>query len=86
MLIWSAEWSGINALLYYGPTLMAELGLQGDSVTRMVAGGIGLVQFVAVLPVIIFIDRLGQSPSLSVTHYLYLMVLFFCRPETPASM
>lgn len=39
---------------------MGELGLQDDSVTLMVSGGIGVVQFVAVLPVIIFIDRLGK--------------------------
>ena len=54
-----AEWSGINALLYYGPTLMRELGLQGESVTLTVSGGIGIVQFLAVLPAIVFIDRLG---------------------------
>ena len=42
---------------------MGELGLQGDSVTLMVSGGIGVVQFVAVLPVIIFIDRLGKRPT-----------------------
>ena len=47
-----AEWSGINALLYYGPTLMHSLGLQGDAVTLMTAGGIGIVQFLAVLPAI----------------------------------
>lgn len=39
---------------------MGELGLQGDKVTLMVSGGIGIVQFVAVLPVIICIDRLGK--------------------------
>lgn len=54
-----AEWSGINALLYYGPTLMRELGLQGENVTLMVSGGVGIVQFLAVLPAIVFIDRLG---------------------------
>lgn len=54
------EWSGINALLYYGPTLMAELGLQGDTITLMVSGGIGIVQFISVFPVILYIDRLGK--------------------------
>ncbi|CAL1711576.1 unnamed protein product [Somion occarium] len=58
------QWSGINALLYYGPTLMRELGLQGDTVTLMVAGGIGIVQFFAVFPVILYIDRFGRRPLL----------------------
>lgn len=38
---------------------MRELGLQGESVTLTVSGGIGIVQFLAVLPAIVFIDRLG---------------------------
>ena len=59
-----AEWIGINALLYYGPTLVRALGLQGDEVTLVVSGGIGIVQFLAVLPAIVFIDRLGRKPLL----------------------
>ncbi|KZT69637.1 general substrate transporter [Daedalea quercina L-15889] len=64
MVMFFQQWSGINALLYYGPTLMRELGLQGEGVTLMVSGGIGIVQFFAVLPAIVFIDRLGRKPLL----------------------
>ena len=42
---------------------MRELGLQGESVTLTVSGGIGIVQFLAVLPAIVFIDRLGMYAS-----------------------
>ena len=61
-----SEWSGINALLYYGPILVRSVGLgsgtgkDGDAVTLMVSGGIGIVQFLAVVPVIIVIDRIGE--------------------------
>jgi len=34
------EWSGINALLYYGPTLVRSIGMRGDTVPLLVAGGI----------------------------------------------
>jgi hypothetical protein len=61
------EWSGINALLYYGPTLVQSIGLQGDTVTLLVSGGIGIVQFFAVLPTIAYIDRWGKL----VLRYLY---------------
>ena len=54
------EWSGINALLYYGPTLVQSIGLRGDTVTLLVAGGISVVQFLAVLPAVVLIDRLGK--------------------------
>ena len=43
---------------------MRSLGLQGDAATLMSAGGVGIVQFLAVLPAIAFIDRLGRRPLL----------------------
>ena len=59
LLIHLTEWSGINALLYYGPTLVTSIGLRGDLVTLLVSGGIGIVQFLAVIPAILYLDRLG---------------------------
>jgi Sugar (and other) transporter len=53
------EWSGINALIYYGPLLMRSLGFNGNTVNLLVAGGVNIVQFLAVLPAILYIDRLG---------------------------
>ncbi|TFK33820.1 general substrate transporter [Crucibulum laeve] len=58
------QWSGINALLYYGPTLVRSIGFHGDTVSLVVAGGVGIVQFLAVLPAILFIDRVGRRPLL----------------------
>ncbi|KAJ7175065.1 MFS monosaccharide transporter [Mycena crocata] len=58
------QWSGINALLYYGPTLVRSIGLQGDTVGLIVSGGIGIVQFLAVGPAVVWIDRLGRKPLL----------------------
>ena len=60
----STEWSGINALLYYGPTLIQDIGLKGDTVSLVVSGGIGIVQFIAVLPAISYIDRVGRKALL----------------------
>ena len=37
------------------------MGLKGDTVTLLVAGGVPIVQTLAVLPVIVFIDRLGKG-------------------------
>ena len=58
-LIVCLEWSGINALLYYGPYLMRTIGMTGDTIELIGSGGIGIVQFLAVLPAILYIDRLG---------------------------
>ncbi|KAH6910174.1 monosaccharide transporter [Coprinopsis sp. MPI-PUGE-AT-0042] len=64
LIMFFQQWSGINALLYYGPTLVESIGFKGDSVTLAVSGGIGIVQFLAVLPAIIIIDRVGRRPLL----------------------
>ena len=55
-------------MLYYGPIPIRSVGLgsgngsQGDdTVTLMVSGGIGIVQFLSVVPVIIVIDRIGEE-------------------------
>lgn len=55
-----SEWSGINALLYYGPTLVRNIGLTGEKVTLLVAGGIGIVQALSVIPVILYLDQWGR--------------------------
>ncbi|EJF56849.1 MFS general substrate transporter [Dichomitus squalens LYAD-421 SS1] len=85
------QWSGINALLYYGPTLMHSLGLQGDAVTLMSAGGIGVVQFIAVFPAIVFIDRLGRRPllrwgsaAMSLSHLLIALLVYRYSAVWPA--
>ena len=64
IFIFYTEWSGINALLYYGPTLVKEIGLKGDTVSLVVSGGIGIVQFIAVLPAIAYIDKVGRKALL----------------------
>jgi hypothetical protein len=71
------EWSGINALLYYGPTLLRSIGLNGDKVTLLVSGGIGIVQAIAVIPAILYLDKWGAS-------FLLADGLRFigCRPQT----
>ncbi|KAN0132836.1 general substrate transporter [Lactarius tabidus] len=77
------QWSGINALLYYGPLLMRSLGFNGNTVNLMVAGGVNIVQFLAVLPAILYIDRWGRKPllrigssTMAVSHLLIALLIF----------
>ena len=39
---------------------MRRLGLEGESAELWGSGVIGIVQFLAVLPTILYIDRLGE--------------------------
>ena len=40
--------------------LMQSLGLNESTVNLLVAGGVNIVQFIAVLPAILYIDRWGM--------------------------
>ncbi|KAL1719859.1 general substrate transporter [Schizophyllum commune] len=75
MTMFFQQWVGINALLYYGPTLVASIGLQGEEMTLLVSGGIGVAQFVAVLPAIAYIDRWGGAVVMGCSHLLIAMLV-----------
>ncbi|KAI0045874.1 hypothetical protein FA95DRAFT_1560753 [Auriscalpium vulgare] len=64
LMMFFQQWSGINALIYYGPLLMRSLGLNGTTVNLLVAGGVNIVQFFAVFPAILYIDKWGRKPLL----------------------
>ena len=51
-------------MLYYGPTLVLSLGLSGNTVSLLASGGIGVVQFLAVIPALIYLDKWGRKPLL----------------------
>ncbi|KAH9064027.1 general substrate transporter [Lactarius vividus] len=83
MVMFFQQWSGINALLYYGPLLMRSLGFDGSTVNLIMAGGVNIVQFLAVLPAILYIDTWGRrhllrigSVAMAVSHLLIALLVF----------
>ncbi|CAG8476500.1 15646_t:CDS:10 [Rhizophagus irregularis] len=53
--------TGINAIMYYAPQIFSNAGL-ADNSSRLLATGVnGLVNMLATIPAIIWIDRLGRS-------------------------
>ncbi|KDQ11998.1 hypothetical protein BOTBODRAFT_113556, partial [Botryobasidium botryosum FD-172 SS1] len=66
LVMFFQQWSGINALLYYGPSIMASMGLEGDTILLIGSGFINIVQFLFVVPAIMLIDRWGTRPLLMV--------------------
>lgn len=41
------QWTGINAILYYAPTIFKGLGLSGNSISLLATGVVGIVMFIA---------------------------------------
>ncbi|KAI0881391.1 general substrate transporter [Annulohypoxylon maeteangense] len=60
------QWSGINAVLYYSPTIFKQLGLSDNTTSLLATGIVGIVMFVFTVPAVLYIDRVGRKPVLAV--------------------
>ncbi|KAF2201496.1 MFS sugar transporter-like protein [Delitschia confertaspora ATCC 74209] len=60
------QWTGINAILYYAPQIFGGLGLSSNSVSLLATGVVGIVMFIATIPAVMWVDKLGRKPILVV--------------------
>jgi len=60
------QWSGINAILYYAPSIFAQLGLSQNTTSLLATGVVGIAMFIATIPAVLWIDRVGRKPVLTV--------------------
>jgi sugar porter (SP) family MFS transporter len=60
------QWTGINAVLYYAPTIFKDLGLDGNETSLLATGVVGIVMFIATIPSVLWIDRIGRKPMLAI--------------------
>ncbi|KAL4738628.1 general substrate transporter [Aspergillus similis] len=58
------QFTGINAIIYYAPTMFTSIGLSGNSVDLLATGVVGIVNCLATIPAILFIDRFGRKKVL----------------------
>jgi len=60
------QWTGINAVLYYAPFIFQDLGLDLNTTSLLATGVVGIVMFVATIPSVLWIDRAGRKPVLTI--------------------
>jgi MFS family permease len=60
------QWTGINAILYYAPTIFSDLGLTGNTISLLATGVVGIVMFIATFPTLLYIDKVGRRSVLTV--------------------
>ncbi|KAF6839163.1 quinate permease [Colletotrichum musicola] len=60
------QWSGINAVLYYAPQIFGQLGLSSTTTSLLATGVVGVVMFIATIPAVLWIDRVGRKPVLTI--------------------
>jgi len=58
------QWTGINAILYYAPQIFKALGLSSNTVSLLATGVVGIVMFIATIPAVMYVDKLGRKPVL----------------------
>ncbi|TCD65240.1 hypothetical protein EIP91_002948 [Steccherinum ochraceum] len=58
------QWTGVNAILYYAPSIFQSLGLTGNTVSLLATGVVGIVMFLATIPAVIWVDNAGRKPIL----------------------
>ncbi|KAL4062757.1 general substrate transporter [Scleroderma yunnanense] len=58
------QWTGVNAILYYAPSIFTELGLTGNTTSLLATGVVGIVMFLATIPAVIYVDQIGRKPVL----------------------
>ncbi|EAL17926.1 hypothetical protein CNBL0520 [Cryptococcus deneoformans B-3501A] len=63
------QWTGINAIIYYAPTIFAQIGLTGSgasgTISLLATGIVGVVNFVFTIPAVLFVDNFGRRPLLA---------------------
>ncbi|BFZ65070.1 hypothetical protein YB2330_006233 [Saitoella coloradoensis] len=64
LIMFFQQWTGINAVLYYAPTIFQNLGLSGNTISLLATGVVGIAMFLATIPAVIWIDSLGRKPVL----------------------
>jgi len=62
--IFFQQWTGINAVLYYAPSIFAALGLSSNTVSLLATGVVEIVMFILTIPSVLYIDKLGRKPIL----------------------
>ncbi|KAI0506668.1 sugar transporter [Xylaria bambusicola] len=60
------QWTGINAVLYYAPSIFMSLGLSDNTTSLLATGVVGILLFVFTIPAVLWIDRVGRKPVLTV--------------------
>ncbi|KAL2017232.1 hypothetical protein VTK56DRAFT_2391 [Thermocarpiscus australiensis] len=58
------QFMGCNAMIYYAPTIFAQLGLSGNTSSLLATGVYGVVNTLSTLPAVFLIDLVGRRPLL----------------------
>ncbi|KAL8826583.1 MAG: hypothetical protein Q9170_007346 [Blastenia crenularia] len=56
------QFTGINAVLYYAPSIFKALGTSSNTTSLLATGVVGVAMFLATIPAVLYIDKFGRKP------------------------
>mgnify|MGYP005988717257 CR=1 FL=1 len=56
------QFVGINAIIYYAPTIFGQLGLSGNTTSLLATGLYGIINTLSTIPALFLIDKVGRRP------------------------
>lgn len=58
------QFTGINSIMYYAPLIFKQTGIADNSATLIASGVNGVLNMLATIPAILFLDKLGRRKTL----------------------
>ena len=85
------QWTGVNFILYYAPFIFRRIGLEGNSISLLASGVVGIVMFLATIPAVLYVDTWGRKPTLiagavimGACHFVVAIIIATCGDNWPA--
>ncbi|KAI8378022.1 general substrate transporter [Radiomyces spectabilis] len=67
------QFTGINSIMYYAPTIFKQAGIPENSATLIASGVQGVLNMLATIPAVLYLDRLGRRLTM-ITGALWMAV------------
>ena len=82
------QFTGINAVLYYAPSIFEALGTSSNTTSLLATGVVGVAMFLATIPAVLYIDKLGRKPvmlagSVGMAFCHFTIAIIFAQEPVP---
>ena len=82
------QFTGINAVLYYAPSIFKALGTSSNTTSLLATGVVGVAMFLATIPAVLYIDKFGRKPimltgaaGMAICHFIIAAIFGTCGKD-----
>lgn len=66
LMMFFQQMSGIDAIIFYAPTIFASLGIGSTAISLLASGVVGIMGVLSTFPALVIMDRVGRRPLIIV--------------------